>query len=184
MESRALSLIRWYAGFAWRRLGWDLSAALICGVIAAVMVWQAWQSRDASRTLRTSLASIGGRAVSVPTQSGIQQITRGLEAFYANLPEQSEMASKVKRLFILAEKNGIQLSQGDYRPVPNPSAQVMRYQVTFPVRGEAKHIQGFILDALNDEPALGLEGMAFRRASATSGDTETRLRFYLLVRLP
>ena len=184
MESRALILARWHAGRVWRRLGWDLAAGLLVALLALVLAWKSWLLAEDTRSLRAMREQLDSRARPLAADAGATETARQLEAFYARLPAQDEIATRVKALLALAGKSGVQLAHGEYHPVVDSAARLIRYQMIFPVRGEASRVQGFVLDALNGEPALVLDGISFRRDSVQSGEVETRLRLTLLARLP
>lgn len=184
MGRRALSLVSWYAAFAWRRLGWEPVAALALLLLAGVLAWQAEELAHEGQVLRTTALVERARKPAPMASEGEVDVSRQLAAFYSQLPGQDALAGQVKQLFTVAAQHGLELEMGDYRAVPDPKAGVLRYQIILPVRGDNDRIQAFVLGAMAELPLLGLEGVSFRRASVASEELQAQVRFFVLARLP
>lgn len=183
MASKSVSLILWHLGFAWRRTGWMLTLATAAFLLAAVFHWQTGWLLEEQAQLRQSLERLDVRPALLTTSEGGGDLRAQLAAFEASLPEPGDAASIVKKLFVLAERHGVQLAKGEYRANQDTAALLMRYLITLPVSGDANRIQAFMLDALVEIHQLGLDGIAFKRESTGNGNVEARLRFVLLMRM-
>lgn len=181
MAAPALTVFGWQARRLARRAGWPAWVAAVLLAAAAVLHAQAAAYRAESGALRAEAARLAARP-GAPEAAAADGNAARLAAFYERLPRQSEIAPQLKRLFAVADQNDIQLAQGEYRPQADREARVIRYGITLPVRGEARAIQSFILGALAEAPALGLEGVSFRRESERSGEIEARVRFVLIAK--
>lgn len=182
MASGSLTLLRWHVAYGWRRLGWELAAVGGLLLAGGLLLWQSRLLEREARTLRAQAEEQAHKPQPVLPAGDPFETQRRLEAFYAQLPGNDELAAGVKRIFLMAEKNRVRLAQGEYRPVQDAAAGLIRYQIVLPVKGEAAMLNGFMLDALAELPSLGLEGVAFKRETPAAGEIEARFRFFLLAR--
>lgn len=185
MEHQALTRIAWTSRYLIRKVGWGRILAIALLVAAAALGFETRHLSADTERLRASLVAQPDRPTVMMVEAAGGPDTAGrLEAFYGQLPLQEDIPGIVKRLFVLAENAGILLARGEYRPVADAGAHLLRYQITLPVRAEAEPIHGFVIEALNQIPALALEGVSFKRETTKSGIVEARLRFELLAKLP
>lgn len=182
MASGSLTLLRWHVACGWRRLGWELAAVGGLLLASGLLFWQGRMLEQEARTLRVQIEEQAHKPRPVLAAGDLSETQLRLDAFYAQLPGNGELAAEVKRIFLAAEKNQVRLAQGEYRPVQDTVAGLIRYQIVLPVKGEAAMLNGFMLDALAELPSLGLEGVAFKRESPAAGEIEARFRFFLLAR--
>ena len=182
MARDALTLLRWNFAYGWRRMGWELVAVAVLLLASGLLLWQGRKLDHEAKSLHAAMEERAHKPRPVLPGGDATETARRLDAFLAQLPRDDELAALVKRLFLMAEKNRVRLAQGEYRPVHDAAAELIRYQITLPVKGEAAMLNGFMLDALAELPSLGLEGVAFKRESPTAGDIEARFRFFLLAR--
>jgi hypothetical protein len=102
-----------------------------------------------------------------------------LEQFYATLGQRRYAEQQVRTLFGLAQKNGLVLSQGEYKSAWDRNARVHTYQLNLPVKGSYAAIWQFALSALRAIPFASLDDISFRRDSIGDATVEARLRFTL-----
>jgi len=105
-----------------------------------------------------------------------------LDAFYAALGPRRYAEQQVRTLFALAAKNGLSLSQGEYKSVYDRNARVYTYQVNLPVKGSYGAIWQFALGALRAIPFASLDDIGFRRDSIGDPAVEARLRLTLYLK--
>lgn len=105
-----------------------------------------------------------------------------LDAFYAALGPRSYAEQQVKTLFALAAKNGLSLSQGEYKSAYDRNARFYTYQVNLPVKGSYGAIWQFALGALRAIPFASLDDIGFRRDSIGDPVVEARLRLTLYLK--
>ncbi len=104
---------------------------------------------------------------------------QNLAHFYGALGERRSVDRQLKTLFALAEKNGLNLRQGEYRSSQDRAGRFLTYQVTLPVTGRYGAIWQFAFDALRALPHASLDDVAFRRDAIGSEAVEARLRLTL-----
>jgi hypothetical protein len=105
-----------------------------------------------------------------------------LDAFYAALGPRRYAEQQVKTLFTLAAKNGLTLSQGEYKTGYDRNARVTTYQVNLPVKGSYGAIWQFAFGALRAIPFASLDDVSFRRDSIGDPAVEARLRLTLYLK--
>ncbi|MGJ7917496.1 hypothetical protein ACI48D_18720 [Massilia sp. LXY-6] len=116
-------------------------------------------------------------AAAVPAQPGDE-----LDAFYAALGPRRYAEQQVKTLFALAAKNGLSLSQGEYKSAYDRNARVHTYQVNLPVKGSYGAIWQFAMGALRAIPFASLDDISFRRDTIGDPAVEARLRLTLYLK--
>jgi hypothetical protein len=105
-----------------------------------------------------------------------------LDTFYAALGPRRYAEQQVRTLFALAAKNGLSLSQGEYKTGYDRNARVSTYQVNLPVKGNYGAIWQFALGALRAIPFASLDDISFRREAIGDPAVEARLRLTLYLK--
>jgi hypothetical protein len=105
-----------------------------------------------------------------------------LEAFYTALGPRRYAEQQVRTLFTLAAKNGLSLSQGDYKAGYDRNARVATYQVNLPVKGSYAAVWQFAMGALRAIPFASLDDISFRRDDIKDPLVEARLRLTLYLK--
>jgi hypothetical protein len=136
-------------------------------------------ARQAAASAPPSTAALP--SVEVPAQSVVQPADP-LDAFYAALGPRRYAEQQVKTLFALAAKNGLSLSQGEYKTAYDRNARLTTYQVNLPVKGSYGAIWKFALGMLRTIPFASLDDIGFRRDSIGDPAVEARLRLTLYLK--
>jgi hypothetical protein len=105
-----------------------------------------------------------------------------LDAFYTALGPRRYAEQQVRTLFALAAKNGLSLSQGEYKTGYDRNARVTTYQVNLPVKGSYGAIWQFAMGALREIPFASLDDISFRRDAIGDPAVEARLRLTLYLK--
>jgi hypothetical protein len=105
-----------------------------------------------------------------------------LDTFYAALGPRRYAEQQVRTLFALAARNGLSLSQGEYKTGYDRNARVSTYQVNLPVKGSYGAIWQFALGALRAIPFASLDDISFRREAIGDPAVEARLRLTLYLK--
>jgi Tfp pilus assembly protein PilO len=85
------------------------------------------------------------------------------------------------KIYGAAAREGLVLEQGEYRSAPDKTGKLVRYQVTFPVKGSYLQVRRFIDGVLTDVPVAALEDVAFKREAVGSTSLEARVKFTLFL---
>jgi hypothetical protein len=160
-------------------LGWTLHAtAALDAERDALLAARAASQAAAARGGPTPAAAATPAASAAPAAPSIDN----LDAFYAALGPRRYAEQQVKTLFTLAAKNGLSLSQGEYKTGYDRNARVTTYQVNLPVKGSYGAIWQFAMGALRAIPFASLDDISFRRDTIGDPAVEARLRLTLYLK--
>jgi hypothetical protein len=160
-------------------LGWTLHAtAALDAERDALLAARAASQAAAARGGPTPAAAATPAASAAPAAPSIDN----LDAFYAALGPRRYAEQQVKTLFTLAAKNGLSLSQGEYKTGYDRNARVTTYQVNLPVKGSYGAIWQFAMGALRAIPFASLDDISFRRDTIGDPGVEARLRLTLYLK--
>src|SRR5262249_1837347 len=95
-------------------------------------------------------------------------------------PRFEEASQYVLLLHETAKRAGIALDTGEYNVTSDGEAQLLRYQIRFPVKGGYVQLRRFVADAMMQIPTMTLDDVTVRRASIAAGEIEARLQFTML----
>jgi hypothetical protein len=157
-------------------LAWTLHAAKLLDAERDALV--------AARAARQAPAPAAGPTAPAAPSIGLPpaQALDPLEAFYAALGQRRYAEQQVKTLFALAARNGLSLSQGEYKTGYDRNARVTTYQVNLPVKGSYGAIWQFAMGALREIPFASLDDISFRRDDVKDPAVEARLRLTLYLK--
>jgi hypothetical protein len=159
--------------------------------LAAGMAWTVHTATqlDAERNALVAARAARQAAVTDAAQPSVEapaqpvvQPADPLDAFYAALGPRRYAEQQVKTLFALAAKNGLSLSQGEYKTAYDRNARLTTYQVSLPVKGSYGAIWKFALGTLRTIPFASLDDIGFRRDSIGDPAVEARLRLTLYLK--
>jgi hypothetical protein len=167
-----------------------LAAAALA--LLACLAALAWTVHGAARLddEREALKLAAARAASLPSPApSLAEAPAAplvapdnLDAFYAALGPRHYAEQQLKTLFALAAKNGLALSQGEYRTAYDRNARLTTYQINLPVKGSYAAIWRFALGALIAIPFASLDDIGFRRDTIGDPNVEARLRLTLYLK--
>jgi hypothetical protein len=123
---------------------------------------QHWQQRQAAQRPT-------GEAPLAPAQK--------LAVFYGSFPAANALPDQLEVVYRAARQQSLALEQGEYRAAKDTLEQIMRYQITLPVRGTYPQIRKFVDGALLGVPALALESIQFERQKIGDPMVEAKVRF-------
>jgi hypothetical protein len=153
------------------------AALLLCVLAAGALAWLAPQRALQARTHQVALRLAA--TPPAPPRAPVATPNENLARFYATLGEKRYAEQQVDTLFALAAKNGIVLSQGEYRSAYDSQARVHTYQVTLPLKGSYGAIWQFGLQTLAALPFAALDDISFKRETIGEAQVEARLRLTL-----
>ena len=178
-----LKLVLWRLQRTLRAMGW----AAIGGV--ALAIFAAGFMLSNVMPLQAEVTALRDRVQRLETQAGNQArlVEPGrpdarLAAFYEQLPAVDEAPEVVRRLHSHARDVGLVLERGEYRPLPDPSGRLMRYQLVLPVKGSYPQVKRFLALAMHDTPGLALDSISLQRDQGGSPVLEAQLRFTVFLR--
>jgi Tfp pilus assembly protein PilO len=102
-----------------------------------------------------------------------------LDAFYAFFPPAARTADLLDKIFAAADKQALNLEQGDYRLQRDNVGGITRYDVILPVRGSYPQVRKFVAAALAQLPNLSLDSIQFERQKVGDSTVEAKVKFVM-----
>lgn len=185
----------WEAGRGGRTLtrrfgivGW---VSLLCLIVALLAWWAQYEldkqlSQVSVRLAKQKIIKAeheDGGGPPVAMLNGMDGRAR-LRAFADYLEQHQDIPTVVERVLGLAEKEGLSIRRGEYRPQIENAGEFLRYNMTLPVKGQARAIHHFMQAALLSQKNLALTNVQFKRERIDSPDIEARIQWVLFAHLP
>lgn len=133
------------------------------------------QKIDALRALQATGAAPRARAPQ-------EELADTLRQFAATFPGEGEVAGLLRQLYVLGERAGLRLTQGEYRYVAADALGMVQYRVTLPVNGRYPEIRQFIGAALAEVPWAALTQVHLQRERVGDGRIDARIELTLHLR--
>lgn len=141
------------------------------------------QAREQISALQLEVSAAKDSAIQASEQRrNAPSTVSQLQNFLEWLPPLATNAADVQRLFLLAKETGVDLIKADYQQTVEPGLEIVRYQITLPVKEKYLTVRRFATGALNALPHLALDELQFARTEASTDVVEAQLRFTLFYR--
>lgn len=184
MASPRLALFLAKLRYATRRLGWVglAGVALAAGALGVRATAVAALEAEAEG-VRSRLAVLRPQPAA-PAASGPARQLETLRSFF---PGRQAREAVIDRIESLAREHGLTLESGDYREIvpeavrsggPRPG-ELVRYQLTLPVKGSYPAWRAWLAALMNELPAVALDDFSLKRDAAASPVVDARVRFSL-----
>lgn len=172
----------WQRGL--RRLGpLGLTALLLIALAAAAVTWTFQLAHSTAElhdavTRKTAQLALLHIEPTRPAPTGAEQ----LATFVSTFPPLSQSASDLEQIFQAAAERSVPLTKGEYQLKADPSASLLLYTATFPVRNNYGAIKGFTTDVLKALPHASLEELRMKRDGVESTALDAVIRVTLVYR--
>ena len=157
--------------------------ASACAVLTALAAW-VWEMKvleEVARLRSAAAERVQVQEMSVAAAPADVDMGR-ISKFEQTLLSHSSLPSAMQDIFLLAEAEGIVLKQGEYRQQEEPAGGFVRHRMSLPVTGDSMAIQRFMLRSLEQQRALALEGLHFKRESGSATSIEAQLDWVLFIK--
>ncbi len=105
--------------------------------------------------------------------------TEQLEEFYRFFPVERKSPELLERLSSIAQQNGLQLNDGEYKVTREKTGVLMRLGISLPVRGTYPQIRKFLSSLKAEIPNLVLEKVQFERKNIVDSSVQTKIALAL-----
>lgn len=161
--------------------GW-LAAAL--ALVCALAWWTALSPLlEESDRLDTESAALerharerGSNAAPVATTPQQQ-----LAEFERRFTGEKTLAESLGRLQAVAQRQGVQLDQAEFKFSADAKDPLARYAIVLPIKADYRALRRFTRDAAHELPGLAMEDVSLRRSDSQSPLLDAQLRFVLFV---
>jgi Tfp pilus assembly protein PilO len=184
MAAATSQALNWRLKRLARSLDWVALAGLVLALLAIGLYFYDVRPLEARRlALNDRVGQLQARANSLPKDAKPIQPQTQLAAFYERLPDARQAPAIASRLHSYAQKAGLTLERGEYRPLADASGKFVRYQIVLPVNGTYPQLREFLGAVMLDMPELALDGINFRRVG-DGAQLQAELRFTAFLRRP
>lgn len=104
-----------------------------------------------------------------------------LSAFYGFFPPSKQLSDQIRKIYNAAGRQSVQLEQGEYRASKDSIGQLVRYQISLPIKGSYTQVRRFVAAVLVDVPNLSLESIQFERQRVGDPTVEARVKLVLFL---
>lgn len=182
MDASALTHLNWRLRGLTRGLDWTLVAALALIAFNVAFYFSAvGPSMAHTEQLRAQAAQLHADRERPPGTVAPRDPRMELADFYGALAPRERVPDLLRRLHQIASAQGLAVEQADYRPVPDPSGRLTRYQLTLPAKGTYPEVRRFLAHAGRELPGLALDGVAFQRQLAGDELLEAQVKLTLFI---
>jgi len=137
--------------------------------------------------IEEQLAAASSKAEALQQQKNDQQMQRValetpaamLDQFYAFFSAGENITDELSKLYNLAQANGVELRQGEYKLLELKESRLKEYQISLPVKGNYAKIRLFAAHALANIPVLSLDRINFQRKKSGESAVEAEIVFTL-----
>lgn len=167
-----------------RGWGWPGAVGLLLLVMAAVL-WLGWLPalRDESASLKAS-AGAAERAAARMTSTRQNALLQTPEPprFAHRFPPAATRQARLGALWALAAEHGLDAKRSELRLIPQRELGLLRYSVNMPLSGTYAALRAFVEDAQRRDPALSVDRLRLRRASAEAAAIDADLTWSLYMK--
>jgi Tfp pilus assembly protein PilO len=170
-----------------RRLGWPGVVGIGVWVMAAALYVSAvLPAEERLQEVRLDAASLHARIAQAGRQfaSGERPAAEQLAAFYRAFPDERTSPDWIGTIAATAQRCGLSLDQGEYKPSRETVGRLTRLQMTLPVRGEYRQIRQFLASTGARVPIASLEQVQFERQKVGDPLVDARIRLVLYLEQP
>ncbi|MGK2899649.1 MAG: hypothetical protein ACSLE9_13340 [Burkholderiaceae bacterium] len=166
-----------------RGWGWPgaLGAVAVCAALAGGAIWLPALERE-SGSLTAEVEAAEFRAMRQSARRDRQaQTPPSPQRFRDAFPSARDRQERLAALIALAVEHGLEPQRTELRLSRDADLDMLRYSVSMPLVGPYAQLRAFIEAAQARDPALGLDRLRLRRASAKDETVETELgwTFYM-----
>lgn len=166
-----------------RRWGWPGASGLGL-LIAAAAVALGWLPalRNELATLNSATADAEFTAARLGSKrQTLQNQAPQAHRFRDSFPPAQSRQERLAALWSLAAEHGLDAKRSELRLSPSRELDLLRYSVSMPLAGPYAQVRAFVEDAQRRDPALAVDHLRLRRASAGAAlvDADLTWSFYM-----
>jgi Tfp pilus assembly protein PilO len=177
---------KWMIAESIKRLDWTAQLGLALCLFAAVFQFAVnTPMRSRAEQLQREAAATkkdAENAVRNHKRRDIRPINARFNEFYQYFPSRQSTPDWLQKIYGAATNQAVQLTQGEYRLVPDKTGKLVGYQINLPLKGSYAQVRKFIVQVLNDVPTASLDELTFRREAIGNAEVEAKIRLTLYLR--
>lgn len=102
-----------------------------------------------------------------------------LAEFYQIFPNEKTLLPWLEKIFTLAQSQGINLDQGEYKVTHDRVGRLMRFQMTLPIKSEYPQIRKYLNSLRAEIPIISMEHLQFERQKVDDPVVEAKIKLAL-----
>lgn len=165
-------------------LGWPGVAAIglltACSAFYFSTIQQAQEKLASTRLSVLALQDqlkLAGQGQNANQRTPEEQIAQ----FYRLFPQNRDLPQCMEKIFVSARSQGIGLEQGEYKVTRDKEGGLVRFQMTFPVKGDYPRIRKYLTALMADIPTLSLQQVKFKRQNVGDAMVEANINLVLFL---
>ncbi len=167
-----------------RRWGWPGALGLLL-LVAAAALWLLWlpalrEAADSSSAKADAAELTAARMSSTRRSAALQ--TPAPQKFVDPFPPAATRQARLGALWSLAAEHGLDAKRSELRLSPQRGLGLLRYSVNMPLSGSYAALRAFVEDAQRRDPALSVDRLRLRRASASATTVDADLTWSLYMK--
>lgn len=173
-----------------RRFGIQGWGTVLCMLSALLFLFLAYERDEQLHEINVRLIKQKMLAEHTANAGAVVDLSKAmngrarLKAFDDFLLPHQDIPAVVQEVLGLAEKEGVSIQHGEYRPQVESAGGFLRYHMTLPVKGTALAINQFMQAVLLSQKNMALENVQFKRERIDSPEIEVRIQWALFAHLP
>ncbi len=150
-------------------------------VVLALLAFLGGVLQAEAKLLRTTNTAVELQSRHANPAAYALPVESDLTSFYKSLPSERNAIQQMRKIYQIADKQSLRLSQGEYKFTREKDAHLGSYQITLPVKGSYIQIKKFIAKTMNAMPTLALDGVTFKRETIRGTEVEAKIQFTLFL---
>jgi hypothetical protein len=132
--------------------------------------------------LQALRASLDAPPEARPARAASSDVGTQLLQFAAEFPQERDLADLLGRLYAVGEREGVRLSQGEYRFIEPDALGMVQYKIALPVVASYPAMRRFVAAALSEIPSAAITQINLQRERIGQGQLEARIEMTLYLR--
>ncbi len=114
-------------------------------------------------------------------ESGQHTPEEQVAQFYRQFPRNGDLPRCMEKIFASAQKQGIGLAEGEYKVMRDKDGGLVRFHMTFPVKGDYPSIRKYLTSLTTDIPTLSLQQVKFKRQKVGDVTVDANINLVLFL---
>lgn len=165
-------------------LGWPgaigAGGLAMCLALYFLAVQPAQQNLERVRLSASSLHDKISRADQA-LNDGERPLDEQLAAFYRIFPNEQAAPDWVGKIAAIAQRDGLNLQQVEYKADPDKAGKLLRLQMSLPLSGDYQTIRRFLSNLRAEIPIVSLEQVQFERQKIGDPLVEAKVRLVIFL---
>lgn len=160
-----------------RRAGWPALAGLaLLGAAAAMQFGPLPAAQEKLAGLRAAIGKARAH------RNAPERATADAASLLAALPSRDTLESSIAAIHHAATAQGLVTTGAEYRSHKESGGEMLRYEISLPLRGGYTALRGWLAELRTQQPALAIDQLSLHRTAAETDQLEGRLRLALFLR--